>query len=139
MEAILIPVESSHWFESGNAANVIIRNNTFEDVQHSGFNRGVIRFVTDDDNDNIAFKNIEITGNVFRQFDNLILEVSNVDGLLFQENTIFNSGTFPMLHPENPAIKVKASKNVQFKKNKYRGKADKILEVDASLPKLKFR
>lgn len=139
MEAILIPVESSHWFESGNAANVIIRNNTFEDVQHSGFNRGVIRFVTDDDNENIAFKNIEITGNVFRQFDNLILEVSNVDGLLFQENTIFNSGTFPMLHPENPAIKVKASKNVQFKKNKYRGKADKILEVDASLPKLKFR
>lgn len=84
-------------------------------------------------------KNIEITGNVFLQFDNLILEVSNADGLLFQENTIFNSGTFPMLHPENPAIKVKASKNVQFKKNKYRGKADKILEVDASLPKLKFR
>ncbi|OWW27225.1 alpha-galactosidase [Zobellia sp. OII3] len=139
MEAILVPVESSHWFESGNAANLVIRNNTFQDNQHSGFNRGVIRFVTDDDNDNIAFKNIEITNNTFNQFDNLILEISNVDGLLFEGNKITNSGTFPMLHPENPAIKVKASKNIVFKKNGYKGKAKPILEKDDSQPKLKFK
>jgi len=139
MEAILVPVESSHWFESGNAANVIIRNNVFQDNQHSGFNRGVIRFVTDDDNDNIAFKNIQIIDNQFNQFDHLILEVSNVDGLLFQDNTITNSGTFPILYPENPAITVKASKNIIFKKNKYDGKAKPILVKDASISKLKFK
>ena len=139
MEAILIPVESSHWFESGNAANLIIRNNTFQDNQHSGFNRGVIRFVTDDENHNIAFKNIEIINNKFHQFDNLILEISNVDGLLFQDNTITNSGNFTMLYPENPAVTVKASKNIIFKKNKYTGKAKQILIKDASLPKLKFK
>ncbi|MCK0133853.1 right-handed parallel beta-helix repeat-containing protein [Arenibacter sp. S6351L] len=139
MEAILIPVESSHWFESGNAANLIIRNNTFQDNQHSGFNRGVIRFVTDDENHNIAFKNIEMTNNQFHQFDNLILEISNVDGLLFQGNTITNSGSFPILYPDNPAITVKASKNIVFKKNKYMGKAKQILLKDELLRNLKFK
>ncbi|CAM4289609.1 right-handed parallel beta-helix repeat-containing protein [Zobellia roscoffensis] len=139
MEAILVPVESSHWFESGNAANLTIRNNTFQDSQHSGFNRGIIRFVTDDDNDNIAFKNIQIIDNVFNQFDNMILEISNVDGLVFEGNKITNSGTFPMLYPENPAIRVKSSENIVFKKNDYKGKAKNILEKDDSMPKLKFR
>ncbi len=140
MEAILIPVESSNWFESGNAANVIIRNNKFQDCQHGGHNRGVIRFVTDDDNENIAFKNIEISNNTFNQFDNLILEVSNTDGLKFTNNTITNSGTFPKLHPENPVIKVKSSKNIIFKNNKYSGSVDSenILLTDKSTPALEF-
>lgn len=139
MEPILIPVESGHWFEAGNAANVVIKNNVFQDGQHSGFSRGVIRFVTDDDNENIAFTNIEIVDNTFNQFDNLILEIANTNGLLFKGNTITNSGTFSMLHPENPAIKVKTSKNMKFQKNKYKGKAKNILETDESMSKLKFR
>lgn len=138
MEALLIPVESGHWYESGNAANVIIRNNVFQDCQHSGFKRGVIRFATDDDNENIAFRNIEISNNTFNHFDNLILQVTNVSGLKFTKNTITNSGTFPQLHPENPAFRVESSENVVFKKNKYKGKATTILETDKSVPNLKF-
>ena len=130
MEAILIPVESGHWFESGNAANVIIRNNVFQDNQHSGFNRGVIRFATDDDNKNIAFKNIEISNNTFNQFDNLILQVTNTDGLKFIGNTITNSGTFPQLHVNNAAITINTSKNIIFKNNTYKGKASIIIKSD---------
>jgi parallel beta-helix repeat protein len=139
MEAILIPVESGHWFESGNAANLIITNNTFQDCQHSGFNRGVIRFVTDDDNENIAFKNVEISNNTFNQFDNLILEIANTDGLTVTGNTITNSGVFPMLHAENPAIKIKTSTNIKFKKNKYKGKAKNIIVTDKTMKKIKFK
>jgi len=139
MEPILIPVESGHWFEAGNAANVTIKNNVFQDGQHSGFNRGLIRFVTDDDNENIAFTNIEIIDNTFNQFDNLILEIANTDGLLFKGNTITNSGSFPMLHPQNPAIKVKSSKNLNFQKNKYQGRAKEFLKTGENMPKLKFR
>lgn len=139
MEAILIPVESGHWFESGNAANVVITENTFQDCQHSGFDRGIIRFVTDDDNENIAFKNIEISNNTFNQFDNLILEVANTDGLKVFGNTITNSGTFPMLHSKNPAFKIKTSKNIQFKNNNYKGKATTILEKDKSITNVKFK
>ncbi|MRI00105.1 right-handed parallel beta-helix repeat-containing protein [Kriegella sp. EG-1] len=139
MESILIPVESGHWFEAGNAANVLIKNNIFQDGQHSGFSRGVIRFVTDDDNENIAFTNIEIVDNTFNQFDNLILEIANTDGLLFKGNSITNSGSFPMLYPDNPVIKVKTSKNIKFQKNNYKGKAKNILETDKNTLKLKFR
>lgn len=136
MEAILIPVESGHWFESGNAANVIIRNNIFQDAQHSGFNRGIIRFSTDDDNENIAFKNIEITNNTFNQFDNLILQITNTDGLKFTGNTITNSGTFPQLFPENPAFRVQSSKNIIFENNNYKGKATTIIEADDDQQKI---
>jgi hypothetical protein len=139
MEPILIPVESGHWFEAGNAANVVIKNNVFQDGQHSGFNRGVIRFVTDDDNENIAFTNIEIIDNTFNQFDNLILEIANTDGLLFKGNTITNSGSFPSLYPDNPAVKVKTSKNIKFQKNKYKGKAKSLIETEENMLKLKFR
>lgn len=139
MEALLIPVESGHWYESGNAANVVIRGNIFQDCQHGGKNRGVIRFDTDDDNENIAFKNIEIIDNTFNQFDNLVLQVTNADGLIFKGNTITNSETFPQLHPKNPAIRVEASKNIKFKNNAYKGKASKVLESDESLPNLIFQ
>lgn len=130
MEAILIPVESGHWFESGNAANVIIRNNVFQDSQHSGFNRGVIRFATDDDNENIAFKNIEISNNTFNHFDNLILQITNTDGLNFNHNVITNSGTFPQLNPQSSAINIQSSKNIKFEENTYKGKASKIINSD---------
>jgi len=141
MEAILVPVESGYWYESGNAANVTIRGNTFQDCQHSGFNRGVIRFDTDDDNENIAFRNIEITNNTFNQFDNLILQITNADGVVFKGNTITNSETFPQLHPENPAIRINHSINVIFHNNKYYGKVsdELLIETDESLPNIKFK
>ena len=141
MEAILMPVESGHWYESGNAANVVIKGNIFQDCQHGGKNRGVIRFDTDDDNENIAFKNIEIIDNTFNQFDNLILEVTNVDGLVFKGNVITNSSTFPQLYPENPAITVVNSKNLIFNKNKYKGKvnSNSLITVDGSMSDLKLK
>ncbi|MRT91988.1 right-handed parallel beta-helix repeat-containing protein [Ancylomarina sp. 16SWW S1-10-2] len=138
MEALLIPVESGHWYESGNGSNITITGNVFQDCNHSGLNRGIIRFETDDDNENIAFHKINIINNKFNQFDNLILEISNTDNLKFTNNTITNSGTFPMLYPENPAIKVKSSKNIVFKDNTYSGDAKIILESDESIPNLKF-
>ena len=61
MEAILVPVESGKWYESGSATDLTITENTFQDCNFGGRDRGVIRFVTDDDNENIAFKNINIT------------------------------------------------------------------------------
>ncbi len=139
MEAILVPVESSHWYESGNAANIYIRNNTFQDCQHSGFDRGVIRFDTDDENKNIAFKNIEISDNTFNQFDNLILQITNVDGLKFTGNTITNSGKFAQKYPSNPVIKLNASHNVEFTNNNYKGKAKVMLQGDRSINNTEFK
>lgn len=138
MEALLIPVESGHWFESGNGANITIENNTFQDCNHSGYNRGVIRFVTDDDNENIAFNNINIHGNTFNHFDNLVLEIANTDGLIFKENSISQSHTFPKLFNQKSAIKIKSSKNIEFIKNTYSGDAKTIIETEGDMSRIQF-
>ncbi len=139
MEALLLPVESSSWYESGNAANVVIEGNTFQDCTTGGMNRGVIRFHTDDESDNIAFSNIIIRDNQFNHFDNLILQVSNVDGLLFEGNTITNSGTFPQQFSENPVVTIQHSKGVEFKKNDYKGKATEMIKMLDGTKPLKFK
>ncbi len=138
MEALLIPVESGHWYESGNGSNITIENNIFQDCNHSGYNRGVIRFVTDDDNENIAFNNIKIRGNTFNHFDNLVLEIANTNNLEFSNNTISRSMTFPKLFNQNYAITVKSSKNIQFNDNIYEGEAPLILQTKSDMPKLVF-
>lgn len=102
------------------------------------YDRGIIRFETDNDNKNIAFKNIEIVGNKINHFDNLFLEIANTDGLVFKGNTITYSGTFPKLFPKNPAIRVKSSTNVVFENNTYKGDAEVILETVALKEKAKF-
>lgn len=135
MEAILVPVESGFWFELGSALDLTIRNNTFQDCVASGQNRGVIRFVTDDENEHIAFKNVHITNNTFNHFDNLILEVSNTDNLTFTSNTITNSGNYKMLFPDNPVIKVRASKNLIFEKNKINTKSKSVFQTDEKVPR----
>ncbi|PKQ61394.1 alpha-galactosidase [Labilibaculum filiforme] len=138
MAAILVPVESGHWYESGSAADLTITNNKFDNCSYSGNNQAVISFVTDDDNANIAFKNIEISDNEFNTFDNLILEVANTDGLLFSGNTINSSNTFPKINPQNAAIHIRSSKNIVFDKNQYLGSAKEILRCDQP-SKLKFK
>ena len=139
MEALLIPVESGHWYESGSATDLTIRNNTFQDCSYSGYDRGLIRFVTDDDNENIAFRNIEISNNKIHHFDNLVLEIANTENLTISGNTISKSKTFPKLHPKNPAIKIKSSKNIIFENNIYSGDAHTILETDETTKEIKFQ
>ncbi|WP_109831200.1 alpha-1,3-galactosidase-related protein [Reichenbachiella versicolor] len=139
MEAILIPVESNHWYESGSAVDLTIDGNTFQDCLHSGQNRGVIRLVTDDHNKNIAFKNIKIINNTFNHFDNYILEINNTDSLLVQGNTFTDSQTFPSLYPENPVLRIRNSKNITLRNNKYIGSAQNILDTDEPNKALKFQ
>lgn len=139
MTAILLPVESSSWYESGNATNVLIEGNTFQDCVTGGMDAAVIRFVTDDESPNTAFSNIEIKNNTFNHIDNLVLEVSNVDGLLFEGNTITHSDTYPQQFPNQPAIRVQYSKNIKFKKNNYEGKATTIVESVKGMEELKFK
>ncbi|GAB3648651.1 right-handed parallel beta-helix repeat-containing protein [Echinicola sediminis] len=139
MEAILVPVESGHWYESGSARDLLIKNNTFENCVHSGQNRGVIRFVTDDEEEHAAFENIRIVGNIFKQFDHLILEINNVDKLQFKGNRVFSSDKFPKLHPENPMVKINFSKNINFSNNSYRGDTDQMVESVNSSRVSEFR
>ncbi len=139
MEALLLPVESSSWYESGNAANVIIEGNTFQNSTTGGMDRGMIRFHTDDESDNIAFSNIIIRDNKFDHFDNLILQVTNVDGLLFEDNVITHSDAYPQQFPSNPVVTIQYSKDIKFKNNEYRGKATEMVKMLDNTNPIKFK
>lgn len=129
MEAILMPVENSHWFESGNARNVVISNNHFRDSNFSGLDRGVICFRTDESNPNPAFSNIVISNNEFDHFDSRILEATNVDGLTFKNNIIKYSGTFEPLFPDRAVVTLNHCTKVKLSGNKYNGNASKMVEM----------
>ncbi|MFR9547250.1 MAG: right-handed parallel beta-helix repeat-containing protein, partial [Rikenellaceae bacterium] len=138
MEALLLPVESGSWFESGNATNVAIEGNTFQDCNFSGFNRGVIRFETDDKTGNIAFGNIKIANNTFNHFDNWILELANIDGFEFSDNTINHSETFPQQFPNQAVVTIEHCKNLNFNNNKYNGIATKMIDNGEGAEPIEF-
>lgn len=127
MQAILMPVESGYWYESGSAKDVVIEGNSFNNCGRGGHKYSVISFQTDDNNSNIAFENIKILNNMFNHYDSPLLEITNVDGLLFKGNRVNNSMAYPPLFIDEPAITVERSKNVTFKNNSYGGCAKQVL------------
>ncbi|MFI3306724.1 MAG: right-handed parallel beta-helix repeat-containing protein [Rikenellaceae bacterium] len=139
MSAVLLPVEDSFWYESGSAANVLIENNVFQDCVTSGKSAAVISFATDGGNEKTAFRDITIKNNKFNHYDNNILNITNVDGLRFEGNTIINSETFPQLNPESAAINVSYSQNLIFKGNIYKGKAPQIIKCSEDMKPIKFK
>ncbi len=132
MEALLFPVESGHWYESGNASDVIIESNIFQDCVSGGLNHGVIRLHTDDKTGNIAFSNFVVRNNTFNHYDNRILELRNIDGFTFEGNTITYTATYPQLYPDNPVVSIEESKNTIFKNNSYQGRASRIFDCSNS-------
>lgn len=139
MEAILMPVESGHWYESGNAMDVVIENNHFADSNFGGMNRGVVCFRTDDDFEHSAFSNITIRNNTFDQFDSMILEAANIDGLVVEGNTINSTTTYEPLFPDNPVFTFKYCTGVELNNNKYNGKASTMVEMLDDSPKIEFK
>ncbi len=130
VSAILLPVENSFWYESGNATNVVIENNVFQDCMFGGKDFPVIKLNTDSSFGNIAFRNILIKGNTFNHYDNFILKIHNADGLTFEDNIITNSGTYPQNHTELPVVQITNSKNIKFANNDYQGKAKVMVTSD---------
>ncbi len=139
MDAILLPAHMGHWYESGHACNVLIENNVFQDCSYGGGNGGVIQIHAGGEFDEHPIKNISISNNTFKQFDNLILDVRNVEGLVFKENEIVHSGNFPQLHPENPAFRIQKCEEVVFEKNNCKSTAKKLIDTEGDMPFIKFK
>ncbi|MFI3321364.1 MAG: right-handed parallel beta-helix repeat-containing protein [Rikenellaceae bacterium] len=143
MEGILLiggPCDP-YWFESGQAANVTIEGNTFDDCATSTKPCAAIRLVDKNDKYNDYFvKNVNIIGNTFNQYDNFVMSIWKTDGLNVEGNIFNNSGTFPQRDSKSSAIKIGDSKNISFKDNKYNGKATKIVEyMDDKTPHVEFK
>lgn len=123
MSAILMPVEFGFWYESGRAADVTIKKNTFGDCAYGGAPFPVIFITTsnyksgfkDMDTQPIAaFKNINILDNTFKTFSNYILGAKDVDGLQFSNNTVELSHSWPPIYPDLPGIKINNCRRIKL-------------------------
>lgn len=142
MSSILVEGDLNHWYESGSVDNLIIRNNTFYDCVYGG-GRGSIIWINPRMKSNVVGeqyeKNVVIENNIFRTFDNSILDANSVDGLVFRNNEIEDSNTYPKIWTKLPVIRVVNSQNCVVENNSYSGNAKVKVEFDKeTISTLKF-
>jgi polygalacturonase len=120
MFPILIADDASSWFESGAVRDVTIRNNVFEEC---GYNSGSGAIAIAPENHELVagkmvHRNISITGNTFKVFNDAVLSARSVDNLLFSGNNIFHTG-FTGQEKKIAAIELAACKNVIIENNRF--------------------
>lgn len=122
--AILIAGDANGWFESGAVKDVLIQNNTFNDLCNTSsyqFCEAIISIFPIipqlDENTPAFHRNIRIVGNQFHPFDYPVLFARSVDGLLFSENTLTRSYNFDAYHPRHYTFSFEFCKNVHVKQN----------------------
>ena len=140
--AIHIEGDMDLWHESGSVRNLIIRNNKFLDQCYNGKDGAVIS-ITPHYDSIVAGKyyesNIIIENNSFQTFDNAILYAKSTVNLIFKNNSIKPSNTYPQIFPDSPAVRVENCKNILITGNKYEGTKKAWVESDVeSTQTLKF-
>lgn len=99
MSAILIEADAEGWYESGPVKDVLIKGNTFIDCAYNGGpGHAVIAIHPSNkiiDAERPVHQNIRIEDNTFRTFDYPVLYAKSTAGLLFRNNTIVRTETFP--------------------------------------------
>ncbi len=123
MSAILVPVELSWWYESGQAQELIIRNNEFGDCCFAGNKHPVINIISTigGDKEDYSFGKIIIDSNKFKHFDSWILHANSVKELEFTNNIIENSGSFEPIYPEMPVLDFEHIGKLKVNNNTYKG------------------
>lgn len=136
MAAISIGGDANFWWESGPVNKVLISNNVFGNCCTSKLNQAVImvdpNILKPKLSGGYFEKNITITNNTFKTFDNPILKARSTDGLKFSNNTIIQTKTFPPFYPHNAAIDITYSTNIVIQKNVYNGDKNAVIQIDAN-------
>lgn len=131
--AILVEGDMNFWYESGAVRELEIRDNLFLDNAYGGRKAAVIWInprMAKIDPEKPFERNIVIERNEFRTFDNAILSASSVEGLVFRENKIVETYTYPKLFPESPALDIKHCVHTTIVGNTYVGKQPAQIKVD---------
>ncbi len=126
MAGIRICGDANYWFESGPVNNVIIRNNTFEEIGIGGNKPQAILQIDpiikkEFRNNGYYHKNITFENNTIKTFDQLIIYALSVDGLIIKNNTIIQTGKFPQIFKDLAQFDLQNCKNVIILDNKFTG------------------
>lgn len=125
---ILVSSDCNMWFESGQTRHMIIRGNVFEDVLTSlyQFTEAVISIcpvIPNMDEQRTPFygdggNGIIIEGNVFKTFDTPLLYAQSVNGLVWRDNQVITTNTYPKFHHHQTPYVLNGSKNISISSEK---------------------
>lgn len=87
---IVMDIITTLWMEGTGVQHLTVRNNVFDSCDYSGWGEQITIDTSIDGHraECCVFKDINITGNEFKNFPKLVLNAMNVDGLKFTGNRI---------------------------------------------------
>lgn len=95
--AVLISGDAADWFESGATKHIVVENNRFDDCDHvKCWGQGVIQVdtpVREVEKDQKLHQYLEIRDNEFTSADGELLNVKNVQTVVFAENKVTAPGS----------------------------------------------
>lgn len=117
--AIKISGDVNSWYESGAVKKVLIKNNHFIDCNYCSpaWGRGIIDIDPEikepERYDEFYHKNIRIENNTFKTFNIGVVSGYSVENLIFKDNKLCRTTTYPMNNNMSEIIEVKAVKNME--------------------------
>ena len=111
---------SGGWHEGTGADNIVVRNNKF--INCAVIGTEVIEVGTklmEKSNRSVAFTNISIEDNEFTDLCGNLMVVNNVNGFVFQNNTITRGGAFRYDTGQARAVFLRDCLNVEMRGNAY--------------------
>jgi hypothetical protein len=115
--AILLEGDANFWFESGPVNNVTIRDNDFDNCNYGPWGRAAIQISPGIESpfhrEPRYHRNIRIEGNRFSVFFPTLLDAQDTDGLVFLDNQVTLSDTYPPREPEAPPLVIQNCTNVE--------------------------
>jgi hypothetical protein len=112
------------WNESGPNDGLLIENNIIEDAVYGGNGPQAVFLIdpqyVDKDFEGMYSRNITIRNNVIKTFDNSIMKAMSVNGLVFENNEIIQTGTYEPIFPNLENIQIINCNDVDIKGNTYK-------------------
>ena len=122
--AILFSTDNNMWYESGQTREVTIRRNLFEDVLTSLFQFTSAVISIHPIIPNLAAQrhpfygqgagSIRILENTFRTFDTPLLHAISTDGILWRDNRIEPTTSYPKFHPNQKRFLFEGCRNIDI-------------------------
>ena len=134
MAGIRICGDANYWFESGPVSNVVIRNNTFEDLGIGGHNPQAILQIDpvikkEFRKAGYYHKNILFENNTIKTFDPHIIYALSIDGLTIRKNKIMQTNFYKEIFDDLCQFDIQNSRNVLIQDNYYIGREQARISI----------
>lgn len=135
--------DANYWFESGPVADLVIRDNLFEDQGLAVGNAPALVVVPEvhalADSAWYYHRNIIMENNTINTFSRIIVEARSLENFVFRGNSINKSTDYPVAEGNGPSFVFSGCKNIRIEKNKYNQGGIATIEADNKCVQIRSR